>query len=90
MLLPLTHGRESPMSILLSINHVPIIRFPGYGEALTAMASYLAKGHPGESILLTSLHDGEPTDGARRPQRPSGVTPAKGSVHAGPTELTVR
>ena len=78
------------MDILLSINHVPIIRFPSYGAALTAMASYLTKGHPVKSILLTPLHDGEPTDGARRPQPPSGVTLATGSVHDGPTERTVQ
>jgi hypothetical protein len=49
------------MDVLISINHVPIIRFPSFGEALTAMAAYLAKGHPVESILLTPWHDGEPT-----------------------------
>ena len=65
MVLPLTHRRESPMDILMSINQVPIMRFPSYGEALTAMASYLAKGHLVERILLTPLHDGEPTDDTR-------------------------
>ena len=49
------------MDILISINHKPIIRFASYGEALAAMAFYLAKGHPVESIQLTRVQDGEPT-----------------------------
>jgi hypothetical protein len=62
MLQDLKQVRERPMDILISIDNVPIIRFPSYKEALTAMAGYLAMGHPVESILLTQLHDGEPKD----------------------------
>jgi hypothetical protein len=70
------------MDILLSVNRVPIIRFPSYGEALAAVASYLNTGHPVESILLTQLHDGEPIHDERRQRRPSGATPEGENVYA--------
>jgi hypothetical protein len=60
------------MDILISIDNVPIMRFPSYGEALTAMACYLAKGRPVERLLLTQLHDGEPTLGGQRQSAAAG------------------
>jgi hypothetical protein len=54
------------MDILISVNQVPLIRFPSYREALAAVAGYLATGRPVESILLTQLHEGEPTHEERQ------------------------
>jgi hypothetical protein len=76
------HGREHPMDILLTLNHVPIIRFPSYSEALAAVAGYLAMGYPVESIHLTQWHDGKPPNDARCQKRPSGASPEGGSVYA--------
>jgi hypothetical protein len=70
------------MDILLSVNHVPIIRFPSYGEALAAVSGYLDTGHPVESILLTQLHDAEPTHDERRQRRPSDTTPEGENIQA--------
>jgi hypothetical protein len=70
------------MAMLISVNQIPLLRFPSHSEAFAAVARSVATGHPVERIILTPVHEGAPTHDARRQGRQAGAPPAGGRGQA--------